>query len=543
MDNIITAVFGASREVKTNPVWRIDKGMQLRITGLDLPDYYQVHFANAPVQGEAIPVLASSDTVDIPDQYFQSGQDIYAWIYLTPAEGVGYTIRRVTIPVKARPDISGDEPTPAQENIIDTAIAALNENVGLAESSAQTAQEAATRAETAASNIESVTERAEAAAEAAEEVADHIDSYTARAEAAAVSAQSDAQSASASASSASTDATTASQAASQAASSASSASQSATAASGSASSASSSASSASASASSAQTAKTAAESAADRAENAVSQLVDISATATTLAPGSAATASYDSGVITLGIPQGAKGDTGATGPAGPAGPTGSQGPAGVGVPTGGTTGQVLAKKSGTNYDTEWVDQSGGGGGTSDYTDLTNKPSINNVTLTGNKSLSDLGAASESAVAAKYTKPSTGIPKSDLASAVQTSLGKADTALQSAPVTSVNSKTGAVTLTASDVGAGTYSKPSGGIPKSDLASAVQTSLGKADTALQSAPVTSVNGQTGAVVLSIPSTAADVGAIAAPASPAAGAFLVWSGSAWTAQTLSTWQGGSY
>ena len=32
--------------------------------------------------------------------------------------------------------------------------------------------------------------------------------------------------------------------------------------------------------------------------------------------------------------------------------------------------------------------------------------------------------------------------------------------------------------------GTYSKPSGGIPKSDLVSTVQTSLGKADTALQS-----------------------------------------------------------
>jgi len=47
--------------------------------------------------------------------------------------------------------------------------------------------------------------------------------------------------------------------------------------------------------------------------------------------------------------------------------------------------------------------------------------------------------------------------------------------------------------------GTYSKPSGGIPKSDLASAVQTSLGKADTALQTAPVTSVNGKTGDVVI--------------------------------------------
>ena len=38
-----------------------------------------------------------------------------------------------------------------------------------------------------------------------------------------------------------------------------------------------------------------------------------------------------------------------------------------------------------------------------------------------------------------------------------------------------------------------------VAKSDLASDVQTSLGKADSALQSAPVTSVNGQTGAVTV--------------------------------------------
>ena len=40
-----------------------------------------------------------------------------------------------------------------------------------------------------------------------------------------------------------------------------------------------------------------------------------------------------------------------------------------------------------------------------------------------------------------------------------------------------------------------------------------------------------------------SAGDVGAIPAPSSPASGAFLVWNGSAWVAQTLSTWQGGSY
>ena len=43
--------------------------------------------------------------------------------------------------------------------------------------------------------------------------------------------------------------------------------------------------------------------------------------------------------------------------------------------------------------------------------------------------------------------------------------------------------------------------------------------------------------------IPSSASDIGAIAAPSSPATGAFLVWNGTAWAAQTLATWQGGNY
>ena len=44
----------------------------------------------------------------------------------------------------------------------------------------------------------------------------------------------------------------------------------------------------------------------------------------------------------------------------PRGKTGPQGPTGPGVAAGGTTGQVLAKKSDANYDTEWVNNSGGG---------------------------------------------------------------------------------------------------------------------------------------------------------------------------------------
>lgn len=56
----------------------------------------------------------------------------------------------------------------------------------------------------------------------------------------------------------------------------------------------------------------------------------------------------------------------------------------VANPTGQTSGTLTALEvDGTKYAV-------GSGGTSDYTDLTNKPQINGVTLTGNKSTSDLG---------------------------------------------------------------------------------------------------------------------------------------------------------
>lgn len=46
----------------------------------------------------------------------------------------------------------------------------------------------------------------------------------------------------------------------------------------------------------------------------------------------------------------------------PKGEKGDTGPAGPGLPVGGTTGQMIAKASGTDYDTEWVDAPSGGGG-------------------------------------------------------------------------------------------------------------------------------------------------------------------------------------
>ena len=63
--------------------------------------------------------------------------------------------------------------------------------------------------------------------------------------------------------------------------------------------------------------------------------------------------------------------------------------------------------------------------------IKNKPTIDTALSTTSTNAVQNKAVTVG-INAKYTKPSTGIPKTDLASAVQTSLGKADTALQSIP---------------------------------------------------------------------------------------------------------------
>ena len=86
---------------------------------------------------------------------------------------------------------------------------------------------------------------------------------------------------------------------------------------------------------------------------------------------------------------GAPGATGAQGPAGAKGDTGDTGATGApgqGVPTGGTTGQVLAKNSGTDYDTEWVDPPEGSGGAGSQADILNSIVVDDsevVTSDGN----------------------------------------------------------------------------------------------------------------------------------------------------------------
>jgi hypothetical protein len=169
-----------------------------------------------------------------------------------------------------------------------------------------------------------------------------------------------------------------------------------------------------------------------------------------------------------------------------------------------------------------------GAGSGTGTATINAVTIADSTAVGRSLLTAASAAAALAVigggTGTYSKPGTGIPSSDLTSAIQTSLGLANTALQTVSSASLSDATtvGKAVLVATDaaaartaIGSGTYSKPSAGIPSTDLATAVQTSLGKADTAIQTVSSTTLSDATtvGRSLITATSAAAALTAIGA------------------------------
>lgn len=164
------------------------------------------------------------------------------------------------------------------------------------------------------------------------------------------------------------------------------------------------------------------------------------------------------------------------------GPPGPPGPAGeaIFIPSVSEDGWISWTNTAglPNPDPVYIKGPPGGGGSGDYADLTNKPSINGVTLSGNKTTAELLISF---------------------SAADVGLGNVANERQYSaqnpppyPVTSVAGKTGAVALLPSDVGLG------------NVANERQYSAQNPPPY----PVTSVNGQAGAVQLIIPDSTSDL-----------------------------------
>ena len=123
-----------------------------------------------------------------------------------------------------------------------------------------------------------------------------------------------------------------------------------------------------------------------------------------------------------------------------------KGDSGQGVPTGGTTGQVLAKASGTDYDTEWVNQSGGGGTVQSVNNVTPDQS-GNITLTADDIGTDATNISIQDALDGYVHVGTSAPTDPT---TKIWLDTDESGMSA--VSSVNGATGTVVLDADDVGA-------------------------------------------------------------------------------------------
>jgi len=209
MSNILTAVFAdGETEVTVEGLWQWDYGQILKIEGLDLPDYYTVHFSNAPTRGKTKGQIGDADGVKIPSSLIETGAPVYAWIFLHTGDSDGETEYMITMPVTTRPKPDPEEPTEDEQSIIDqliglmqeateqtaqdveTAAASVTEaanyaneasaSADSAEQSATDAATAATNASTYASNASTSASDAAASATAAEAAATRAEEFSVR---------------------------------------------------------------------------------------------------------------------------------------------------------------------------------------------------------------------------------------------------------------------------------------------------------------------------------------------------------------------------
>lgn len=154
--------------VQTAPdvLYQYDYGQRVLLTGVELPQAYEVHFATAE-RGRSLTVIGDATGADIPDELLTTGENIHLWIYLHAGEADGETEYHARIGVKGRARPTNQEPTPVQQDTITQAIAALN--VAVEQTAADSADAGAARiaAETAQARAEAARNRAEAARDAA----------------------------------------------------------------------------------------------------------------------------------------------------------------------------------------------------------------------------------------------------------------------------------------------------------------------------------------------------------------------------------------
>ena len=188
-------------ECTTEAVWQYAYGLELRITGIELPDGFEVQQCNDG-DTETKTAVGQNGVVLIYDEYLETGKDILCYLFLHDAETDGRTVRKIIIPIKKREKPSDLEPTPVQQDVITQAIGALNravaqtaQDVESADASAESARADAQSAQASATMAVESAQSAQASATSASQSANSAGQSATNASQSAVSASASAQSA------------------------------------------------------------------------------------------------------------------------------------------------------------------------------------------------------------------------------------------------------------------------------------------------------------------------------------------------------------
>lgn len=103
-EKIIRARFIGGRGFKTDPAYQHDTGHLLQVSGVTLPERFDVEFTNDFDKVEDTLRDCSGDTFPIPDQFFATGQTVYIWI-CTRSESTFFTQHEIRIQVIPRAKI------------------------------------------------------------------------------------------------------------------------------------------------------------------------------------------------------------------------------------------------------------------------------------------------------------------------------------------------------------------------------------------------------------------------------------------------------
>lgn len=134
MSNVIRAILADGKVSLqfAESVFQYDQGRVIEFVGFDLPPTFEMDFSNGPNMPSKTQIGADNQ-IEIPYEFTVSGAPVYCYLM---RNGQGYTITdkpTLIIPLLPRSARTNEQPAPEPQSVIDQAIAALNGAVESAE--------------------------------------------------------------------------------------------------------------------------------------------------------------------------------------------------------------------------------------------------------------------------------------------------------------------------------------------------------------------------------------------------------------------------